>query len=286
MSYYSDNDWRYYSEDYLEHASLRDKWNDLMSKTAVDDKIKGAYEGAKNAVGRKVEAFKRSDTGHTLGNAVKSAKAGRIGNAARSVGTAASRGAVNAFNTGVGKVRNMFGLTNAFPDGKNSEEYNRRYYERFKERILAKQKEYRQRLRNAVDKSENKVDDRILGAVDKAVSGARYGLRTAGQKVRVGADLMRRNPKVVLNQGVKNVKNAAGRAYDSAREAAGNVRDTARNLRDAAGNAYDSARDTVANGVNRFIDATPTNWDNNLRDSYNRRKTVKAGSQRRNSNRG
>jgi len=280
MSYYSDNDWRYYSEDYLEHASLRDKWNDLMSKTTVDDKIKGAYEGAKNAVGsaisnagRAAESFRRSDTAHRIHSNVTSAtrpirNAGRaIGAAASNAASAVSGAASNAKSavSGAGeKVHNMFGRVFEWPNGNNSSLYNSIYYQTFKKRILAKQKEYRQRIRDAVAKSENKVDDKILGAVDKAVSNARYGLHNARRNVRTAVDLAGRNSKRALDNAVN-----AGR---EAIETAGN-----RLERSARGVVPGMAMTEYRADQRRREDA---------RNNYQQSRREAGGSQRRNSNRG
>lgn len=280
MSYYSDNDWRYYSEDYLEHASLRDKWNDLMSKTTVDDKIKGAYEGAKNAVGnainnagRAAESFRRSDTAHRIHSNVTSATR-PIRNAGRAIGAAASNAgsAVSgAASKASGAIRNMFGKKYEWPGGNNSEEYNHDYYERFKARILEAQKAYREakkNLRRKVHQTDNKIDDAILRGYDRGKANLVKGGVSAANAVRGG-----------VNKARTNVTNA----YNSARDAASNAYDSAR---DNLSKGISSVRDNLSKGVNTLIDKTPMKWDDNLRDSYNRRRTVNAGNQRRNSNRG
>ena len=283
MSYYSDNDWRYYSEDYLEHASLRDKWNDLMSKTTIDDNIKGAYEGAKNAVGRKVEAFKRSDTAHRIHSNVTSAtrpirNAGRtIGAAASNAGSAVSGAASNAkaaVGGAVGRVRNMFGLTNAFIDGKNSEEYNKLYYKKFRDRILAAQKAYREakkNLRRKVHQTDNKVDDAILRGYERGKANLIKGGVSAANAVRGGINKARTN----VTNATSQMRGALDNAIDNVRGAAGT----------AANRLERSARGVVPGMAMTEYRADQRRRED-ARNNYQQSRMEAGGNQRRKSNRG
>lgn len=276
MSYYSDNDWRYYSEDYLEHASLRDKWNDLMSKTTVDDKIKGAYEGAKNAVGRKVEAFKRSDTAHRIHSNVTSAtrpirNAGRtIGAAASNAGSAVSGAASNA----AGAVRNMFGKKYEWPGGNNSEQYNHDYYERFKERILKAQAAYREakkNLRRKVHQTDNKVDDAILRGYERGKANLIKGGVSAANAVRGGINKARTN----VTNATSQMRGALDNAIDNVRGAAGT----------AANRLERSARGVVPGMAMTEYRADQRRRED-ARNNYQQSRMEAGGNQRRKSNRG